>query len=66
MFGTISEVPGDDHEGGFRLGYLYLAIIRCSEDNGELIEVATSHVRLNSSPYGIIQGSSPVEYMFST
>ena len=65
VFGMISDVLGDDHEGvlGWDTStWLSCGIIRRSEDNGELIEVATSHVRLIPSPSGIIQGSSPVQY----
>ena len=56
VFGATSDVPGDGDT------FLSCGIIRRSEDNGELIEVASSHVRLITCPRGIIQGSSPVEY----
>lgn len=65
VFGAISDDPGGGHEkvsGWDTSTWPSCGIIRRSENDGELIEVATSHVRLVSSPRGIIQGSSPVEY----
>ena len=65
VFGAMSDVLGDDNEGVFGWDtstWLSCGIIRRSEDNEELIEVATSHVRLTPCPRGIIRGSSPVEY----
>ena len=66
VFGTMSDHLGDDNEGV--LGWdtdtstwLSCGIIRRSEDDGELIEVATSYVRLIACPR-TIPGSSAVEY----
>ena len=58
VFGTMSDAPGDWDTST----WLSCGIIRRSEGNGELIEIASSHVRLIVCPRGIIQGSSPVEY----
>ena len=58
VFGSTSDVPGD----GDTSTWLSCGIIRSSENNGELVEVASTHVRLVTCPRGTIQESSPVEY----
>jgi hypothetical protein len=57
VFGSMSDVPGD----GDTSTWISCGIIR--RYNGELIEVASSHVRLITCSRGVIQGSSesPVE-----
>ncbi|CAA7264014.1 unnamed protein product [Cyclocybe aegerita] len=64
-FGATSDDPGDRHEGNASQdssSWLSCGIIRRSEDDGELIEVATGGVRLNAAPRGVAESRSAVEY----
>lgn len=64
-FGATSNISGgNDEENSSQdsTSWLSCGIIRRSEDDGELIEVATSHVRLIAIPRGVTRGASPAEY----
>lgn len=64
-FGATSNVPGDGHEENpiqDSSSWLSCGIVRRSEDDGELIEVATSHVRLIATPRGVTENPSLAEY----
>ena len=62
-FGATSNVSGDndgENPSQDSTNWLSCGIVRRSEDDGELIEVA--HVRLIATPRGVTEGHSPAEY----
>ncbi|KAJ3507312.1 hypothetical protein NLJ89_g6373 [Agrocybe chaxingu] len=64
-FGATSDDPVDGHEENtsqHSSSWLSCGIIRRSEDDGELIEIATGGVRLNATPRGVSESRSVAEY----
>ncbi len=59
---NISDDPSVENPGQDSSSWLSCGIIRPSEDDGELIEVATSHVRLTAAPRGVTKRLSSSEY----
>ena len=58
-FGATSNVSGDndgENPSQDSTSWLSCGIVRRSEHDGELIEVATSHVRLIATPRGVTEG----------
>jgi len=64
-FGATSNVPDGNHEENQSQdssSWLSCAIVRRSKDDGELVEVAPSHVQLVATSRGVTESSSPAEY----